>query len=115
MVWELEGPGPIFSRSKREVVIAGMSLMLLLIVKMSQQYQRCPVLFLHFVPLLSFKEGSGVVTFDFINLKDKKSQKPKPDHPQPLLNYRRGAKNIRLHDLQFSFSLYTVFSSESKT
>jgi len=31
---------------------------------MFQIIQRCPVLFLHFVPLLSFKEGLGVVAFD---------------------------------------------------
>jgi hypothetical protein len=48
-------------------------------------------------PLLPFKEGLGVVAFDLINLKDKKrSQKPKTDHPQPLLKNRRGAKNMLL-------------------
>ena len=55
-------------------------------INLYNYFQRCPVWFLLIVPLLPFKEGLGVVAFDFhLTYAQKKDSKTKPYHPQPLL------------------------------
>jgi hypothetical protein len=52
---------------------------------------------LHFVPLLPFKEGLGVVAFDFLNLKDKKEVKSQNlTTPSPSLTTGGGLKTYFL-------------------